>query len=195
MSARRLRSHKKFGDDVEEEAHIEDKVEAVTNESESEDSDDAPEEESMSSGKEKLTAKIEAERATIQEIERKQKEKRRLLEQRNQEQAKSRKLKLEEKDTETPDLLPEGLLDNYEAEEETEKPKKIVFDDEEAEMSREELTKLKLKQARSMNKKIIKKGPVRVQVLSKNKSVLNVPVSSIGSKKDKWLNRKAIKRR
>ncbi|KAG7826458.1 hypothetical protein KL909_000510 [Ogataea angusta] len=194
MSSRNLRSHKRLDENVHERVKEGKPDDIDINDEEQDDSDDAPEEETLHTGKEKVIAKIEAERAALRDIEREKKERRKLIEQRNREQAEQRK-KWAEKVDETPNFLPQDLLQNYEAEEELEKPKKIVFDDEEPDMSRKELLAAKIKEARGMSKTVVRKGPVRVQLLSKNRGLLSVPTSNIKSKKDKWLNRKALRRK
>ncbi|KAG7693434.1 hypothetical protein KL929_000445 [Ogataea haglerorum] len=194
MSSRNLRSRKKLDDNVLEGVNETKSKNLNLKVDKEEDSDEAPEEETLLTGKEKVIAKIEAERAALRDIERQRKEKRKQIEQRNREQAEQRK-KRAEKAEETPKFLPQDLLQKYDTEEELEKPKKIVFDDEENDMTRKELLTAKLKEARGMSKKVVRKGPVRVQVLSKNRGLLSVPTSNIRSKKDKWLNRKALKRK
>ncbi|KAG7877394.1 hypothetical protein KL938_004150 [Ogataea parapolymorpha] len=187
MSSRNLRSHKNLDDNV---------YEAVkqTSPEDIDVSNDAPEEETLLTGKEKVIAKIEAERAALRDIERQKKEKRKQIEQRNRKQAEQRRNRAE-KSEETPNFLPQDLLQNYDAEEELEKPKKTVFNDEEPDITRKDMLAAKLKEARGMSKKVMRKGPVRVQVLSKNRGLLSVPTSNIKSKKDKWLNRKVLKRK
>ncbi|KAG7835969.1 hypothetical protein KL943_001618 [Ogataea angusta] len=194
MSSRNLRSHKRLDENVHERVKEGKPDDIDINDEEQDDSDDAPEEETLHTGKEKVIAKIEAERAALRDIEREKKERRKQIEQRNREQAEERKKRAEKVD-ETPNFLPQDLLQNYEAEEELEKPKKIVFDDEEPDMSRKELLAAKIKEARGMSKTVVRKGPVRVQLLSKNRGLLSVPTSNIKSKKDKWLNRKALRRK
>ncbi|KAG7892730.1 hypothetical protein KL936_000904 [Ogataea polymorpha] len=193
MSSRNLRSHKKLDDNVYE-AVKQTLPEDINANNVEEDSDEAPEEESLLTGKENVIAKLEAERAALRDIERQKKEKRKQIEERNRQQAEQRR-KRAEKPEETPEFLPQDLLQNYDAEEELEKPKKTVFNDEEPATTRKEILAVKLKEARGMSKKVMRKGPVRVQVLNKNRGLLSVPTNNIKSKKDKWLNRKVLKRK
>ncbi|OBA17158.1 uncharacterized protein OGAPODRAFT_11538 [Ogataea polymorpha] len=190
---RNLRSHKKLDDNVYE-AVKQTLPEDINANNVEEDSDEAPEEESLLTGKENVIAKLEAERAALRDIERQKKEKRKQIEERNRQQAEQRR-KRAEKPEETPKFLPQDLLQNYDAEEELEKPKKTVFNDEEPATTRKEILAVKLKEARGMSKKVMRKGPVRVQVLNKNRGLLSVPTNNIKSKKDKWLNRKVLKRK
>ncbi|VEU22134.1 DEKNAAC103141 [Brettanomyces naardenensis] len=206
--------HKKFDDDDDDDAdliELEGPSEEMKKLSELVDmegtsGDEAPEEESMNSGIniEKLRVEreekaIEEERKKVKEIRRKNDEKIReekvRKRRRQEERLKEREEKKKLEEEEPPLELPMELLESYNSEE---KPKKIKFSekrsigDAERKIIRQEKLKRRLKEVRKMNRKVEMKGPVRVRVLEKRK--FSVPVSEIGSKREKWLKRRTVER-
>lgn len=185
--------HTTFGDD--DDSLVIDEVNTDTSVEESDDdsSDDAPEEETMDSG-----VKIEKERRLREEqalsaVRRKEKEKRRQVEERNLEQHKNKQERVKrQRDEEIPDELPVDLLEHMD-----DKPAKPVVKGKKTTFadgpSNAQILAEKLALARSMKKTSADKGPVKVQVLAKKR--MAAPASAISSTKEKWLHRKRIERR
>ncbi|EIF48315.1 hypothetical protein AWRI1499_1766 [Brettanomyces bruxellensis AWRI1499] len=171
--------------------------------------DDAPEEESMSAGREIEKLKIRKEDAALEEKRKQEKERRRKIAERFREQKEEKlqkekeqelqkkKEELENWETNLPDELPEELLATYDPEERLQaRPKKTKFKEltaEERANEKQKKLKEKLALVRELNKASQEKGPVKVKLLVKRK--FDVPVSRISSRRNKWLRRKSIRRR
>ena len=218
----RTRSHKTFDDDDEVqvqkvvnigksdileigESEKEDKI----SESE-EDSDDAPEEESLSVTKQNMKKKqteqekiLKERRAQVKAKHREHEERRKAakLEQEIKKLEKQKK-KIQSDEDEVFDELPEDLLQNIEfsAKDEAEsRNKKIVFNDTEEDKRINKLNKRRkreerlnsLRQLNAKNEKEVE-GGIYIKIL-KGKNSGNIS-NAIGNKRDEWLNRKRIRR-
>lgn len=172
--------------------------------------DDAPEEESISAGREIEKLKIRKEDAALEEKRKQEKERRRKIAERFREQKEEKLQKekeeqelqkkreeLKNRETNLPDELPEELLATYDPEERLQaRPKKTKFKEltaEERANEKQKKLKEKLALVRELNKASQEKGPVKVKLLVKRK--FDVPVSRISSRRNKWLRRKSIRRR
>ncbi len=207
--------HLKFGEEESSEskstsAEIK-KISTLVDLDESESSDDdAPEEESMSAGREIEKLKIRKQDAALEEERKQEKEKRRRiaekfrqqkeekLQKEKEEQERQKKTEeIELQGTSLPDELPEELLASYDPEEKLQiRPKKTKFREltaEERMSEKQKKLKEKLALVRELNRTSEDKGPVRVKVLVKRR--FDVPVSRISSRRNKWLRRKSIRRR
>lgn len=189
MAVTRNQKSKKitFGDDYEAPAEVLQPTVAVEESELEDDSDDAPEEESVSQAKQDLINKEKAVKEAEAEKRRVEREKRRQQDLHNKQQQQHKKTKVAE--PEIPDLLPTDVIEAAHQQEEIKPIHKKVqeFDLElKKQMNLEKLKRLKTKAA-------IKKGPVHVKVLKANKGVPKAE-SQINSK-DKWLKRKALNKK
>lgn len=218
----RTRSHKTFDEDdevrVQKVVNIGKSDPLETGESEREDnisesdndSDAAPEEESLSVTKQNMRKKqrdqekiLKERRAQVKAKHREQEERRKAAKLEKE----IKKLEKQSKELKTPDdevydELPEDLLQNIDflAKDEAEgKNKKIVFNDSEEEKRINKLNKRKkreerLSSLRQLNSKDEKEveGGIYIKIL-KNKHSGNIS-NVIGNRRDEWLNRKRIRR-
>lgn len=211
----RTRSHKTFEDDekIEVIAKTAPKIEVnVIDEENSSDSDDAPEEESVSVGKKKVLEKQKAQEKLMKqkrdEAKNKHKEieeKRKLakLEKEIKELEKQRK-ELNNIEDEIPDELPMDLLESVELEKnipESQKNKKIVFDDAEENKKLEKSNKRKfreerLKKLRELKSKNVKQveGGINVKLVESSSIFSSSIKNDNQNKKNEWLMRKRIRR-
>lgn len=207
------RSHKTFDDDDDAILDLNDKIKTdaksmIPTENES-DSDDAPEEESMSVGKARvleqkkaqdkvLKEKREATKQKYKEIE----EKRKLakLEKEIKELEKQRK-ELNNIIDDIPDELPQDLLENLEIPDDksVQQRKKIVFDDSEESKKLEKVNKKKIREERLKKLRELKStnerqvdGGINVKIVSTGS--VNTIKSETLKRKDAWLMRKRIRR-
>lgn len=170
------------------------------------DSDEAPEEESTSKAKQDLLLRDAQRKEAEAEKRRIEREKRKQQDLYNKQQQEEKKLRQEqrqreEKHLELPELLPEDILNAVSEPTVTQesKPvsKHIRLDDIELTKDIKKQMKLeKLKQLKASNKATVKKGPVRVQVLS-NSKLDRVPpkTDKIFNSRDKWLKRKSLNKK
>lgn len=181
-----------FDDDYEVPAEVLEPTVLTKDESElDDDSDEAPEEESVTQAKQQLIDREKAVKEAETEKRRVEREKRRQQDLYNKQQQEQKKTKVVE--SEIPDLLPTDVIEAAQQQDEEKEENKPVhkkveeFDLElKKQIQLEKLKKLKTKAS-------IKKGPVHVKVLKVNKGVPKSE-SKINSK-DKWLKRKALNKK
>lgn len=182
-----------FDDDGELEGPQESKSEIIENpklQDEEDDSDEAPEEELINKSKQQILANenhLETLEKARQQAE-KDKRRRQDLYNQQQQQNKRKLQKPQVHEQDVPDILPDDIIQaRNNAITPISKPQHKQLDD--PELSRQ-LKLAKLAHLRSETS--IKKGPVHVVV---SKSVRGVPkAEKITSSRDKWLNRKSLKR-
>lgn len=164
-----------------------------------EDSDDAPEEESVSQAKNEVLVKQREEQKAIEAAKKAERERRKQRDLYNKQQQESKKSK-RFNDEDLPEFLPDDITNIISEKEEgtslekEAKHLKLDLDDEdESEISRL-IKERKLKKARHGKNLTVKKGPVRVQVQNFNSRIASVPKASktVVSSKEKWLKRKAL---
>lgn len=191
---------------------------------ESSSDDEAPEEEGMSQAKSATEQRdrerqkaVEAEQELLREKRRKQNL--RFKEQQEQKRIKEMqefesRLKAQEKiaaesksdssDEAIPEELPEDFFEKLEQQESTRivtKPKHVNFNDIDDNYSQEikqELQKAKKKTLSKLRKSIVKRGPVKVNLLTKmdnSRSLAPKKNATVTNSKDKWLRRRALGRK
>lgn len=208
------RSHKTFDDNDDVEIlkeSIKENLKVIPLPDES-DSDDAPEEESVSVGKAQLIKKqqiqeklMKQKREAAKQKHKEIEEKRKIakLEKEIKELEKQRK-QLNNIEDEISDELPQELLENFDfAEEkpESKKTNKIVFDDEEENKKLEKSNKRKIREERLKKMRELKKttekkvgGGISVKILDSKSVVDNSAKGQNLRKKDEWLMRKRVRR-
>lgn len=183
--------------------------------SDSESDDEAPEEEGMDNVKEEIKRKQMETEALLKEEQRVLKEKRKkqnsIFKEQQAEKKSKKQQDMPEVESEEDELeeLPQEFLQNIDNEVNEDKTisQHINFDDMESQMGlnpalveevKQQINKSKKKSLKNLRKTMAKKGPVTVQVLSSElASKVMAPKREIEvmSTRDRWLKRKALKRK
>lgn len=208
------RSHVKFGEEDElsqAQKHLvkeSPKTEMASlsgSESESESDDEAPDEEGMSSARDSVEEEINRREAVLRKEQQMLKQKRRKNDAIFKEQQQSRKERAAEQvDEEELEELPEEFLSKLDEGGSPIKsiPKHINFNEIDNQKYipeiKKELHRRKTKTLKKLRATSVKKGPVKVALLSSSVSMTSMAPkreSAIMNSKDKWLRRKALKRK
>lgn len=205
------KKHVKFDDDFDNESTVKptQATESTHSDSDDSDDDDAPEEEGLSVGKSSIEDEIRRREEVVKREQRELKERRRKNDAkfREQQQAKEAKTKSkEELPEEVPEELPEDFFEKLDQQELArpmdEIPKHINFNDIDSEQYLPEIKKQLNKKRQNTLKRLrattLKKGSFNVTLLDASNSLSAMAPkreASIMNTKDKWLKRKAIKRK
>lgn len=216
------KNHVKFGDEDETTTSAKITPVATTpaknsryDDSDSESDDEAPEEEGMDNVKEEIKRKQMEAEALLKEEQRLLKEKRKkqnsIFAEQQAEKKSKKQQDLPEVESEEDELeeLPQEFLQNIDNETEEDKTtsQHINFDDMESQIGlnpalveevKQQINKSKKKSLKNLRKTMAKKGPVTVQVLSSEiASKVMAPKREVEvmSTRDRWLKRKALKRK
>lgn len=164
------------------------------------DSDDAPEEESTSTARDKVITEKKRQEQLRRQVTEEKKNLRRLQDEHNKRQQELKRRRNQEEKEELPEFLPEDIMaDIHRPSAEikdkiTPQPNNYKRFNDEDDIRAMKIAKLKaLKKARTMP---VEKGPVRVQVhVDSNKRYAPVAEQKIVGVRDKWLQRKSLKKK